>query len=52
MSRDDPDRLFAAAHFWKGKTLLSMGKRDAAAKEFREVVNKYPSSDVVQASLV
>ena len=40
----------AAAHFWKGKTLLSMGKRDAAAKEFREVVNKYPSSDVVQAA--
>jgi TolA-binding protein len=40
----------AGAHFWKGKTLLSMGKRDAAAKEFKEVVNKYPSSDVVQAA--
>jgi len=37
----------AGAHFWKGKTLLSMGKRDAAAKEFREVISKYPSSDVV-----
>lgn len=44
------NRRTAGAHFWKGKTLLSMGKRDAAAKEFREVVNKYPSSDVVQAA--
>lgn len=33
------------AHYWKGKTLLAMGKRDAAAKEFREVVSKYSSSD-------
>lgn len=40
----------ASAHFWKGKTLLAMGKRDAAAKEFREVISKFPSSDVVQAS--
>jgi TolA-binding protein len=44
------NRRTAGAHFWKGKTLLSMGKRDAAAKEFREVVNKYPSSDVAQAA--
>src|SRR5271165_2976247 len=36
----------AGAHFWKGKTLLAMGKRDAAAKEFREIVSKYPTSDV------
>jgi TolA-binding protein len=41
------NRRTAGAHFWKGKTLLSMGKRDAAAKEFREVIGKYPSSDVV-----
>ena len=38
------------AHFWKGKTLVAMGKRDAAVKEFREVINKYPSSQVVQAA--
>ena len=38
----------AGAHYWKGKTLLAMGKRDAAAKEFREIVSKYPTSDVVQ----
>jgi len=40
----------AGSHYWKGKTLLAMGKRDAAAKEFREVISKYPSSDVVQAA--
>jgi tol-pal system protein YbgF len=40
----------ASAHYWKGKTLLAMGKRDAAAKEFREVISKYPSSDVVNAA--
>jgi TolA-binding protein len=36
----------AGAHYWKGKTLLAMGKRDAAAKEFREILSKYPDSDV------
>lgn len=36
----------AGAHYWKGKTLLGMGKRDAAAKEFREIISKYPTSDV------
>lgn len=36
----------AGAHYWKGKTLLALGKRDAAAKEFREIISKYPSSDV------
>lgn len=36
----------AGAHYWKGMTLLAMGKRDAAAKEFREILNKYSSSDV------
>lgn len=36
----------AGAHYWKGKTLLAMGKRDAAAKEFREILSKYPTSDV------
>jgi TolA-binding protein len=36
----------AGSHYWKGKTLLAMGKRDAAAKEFREILSKYPNSDV------
>jgi len=36
----------AGAHYWKGKTLLAMSKRDAAAKEFREILSKYPDSDV------
>jgi TolA-binding protein len=36
----------AGAHYWKGKTLLAMGKRDAAAKEFREILSKYSTSDV------
>ncbi len=36
----------ADAHYMKGKTLVALGKRDAAAKEFREVLNKYPSSEV------
>ena len=35
----------ADAHLWKGRTLLAMSKRDAAAKEFREIVSKYPTSD-------
>ena len=36
----------AGAHYWKGKTLLAMGKRDAAAREFREVYTKYPDSSL------
>lgn len=36
----------AGAHYWKGKTLLAMGKRDAAAKEFREILSKYGDSEV------
>ncbi len=38
------------AHYWKGKTLLAMGKRDAAAKEFREILSKYPDSDVAASA--
>ncbi|HLJ51640.1 MAG TPA: tetratricopeptide repeat protein [Bryobacteraceae bacterium] len=34
------------AHYMKGKTLVALGKRDAAAKEFREVLNKYPNTEV------
>jgi len=36
----------AAAHLEKGRTLIAMGKRDAAVKEFREILSKYPTSDV------
>src|SRR5579884_749471 len=36
----------AAAHLMKGRTLIALGKRDAAAKEFREVLTKYADSDI------
>ena len=29
----------------KGRSLLALGKRDAAAKEFKEIVARYPDSD-------
>jgi tol-pal system protein YbgF len=35
----------ADAHLMKGRSLLALGKRDAAAREFREVTSRYPSSD-------
>jgi tol-pal system protein YbgF len=35
----------ADAHLMKGKSLLALGKRDAAAREFKEVTSRYPSSD-------
>jgi tol-pal system protein YbgF len=34
------------AHYMKGMSLLKMGKRDAAAREFRDVYAKYPDSEV------
>jgi tol-pal system protein YbgF len=34
------------AHFMKGMSLRKMEKRDAAAREFREVYTKYPDSEV------
>ena len=37
----------ADAHYMKGLSLRKMEKRDAAAKEFREVITKYPDSDLV-----
>jgi len=37
----------AAAHYKKGEALLALGRRDAAAREFRDVVSHYPDSDVV-----
>ena len=34
------------AHYMKGMSLFQMGKRDAAAREFRDVYSRYPDSDV------
>jgi tol-pal system protein YbgF len=34
------------AHYMKGLSLRKMEKRDAAAKEFREVIAKYPDSEI------
>lgn len=34
----------ADAHYMKGKSLMELGKRDAAAREFRDVYSKYPDS--------
>jgi tol-pal system protein YbgF len=36
----------AAAHLKKGESLMALGRRDAAAREFRDVVSRYPESDV------
>lgn len=36
----------AAAHLKKGESLMALGRRDAAAREFRDVVSRYPDSDV------
>src|SRR5712692_9664845 len=36
----------ADAHYLKGMSLLSMGKRDAAAREFRDVNSRYPDAEV------
>jgi tol-pal system protein YbgF len=33
------------AHLMKGRSLLALGKRDAAAREFREVVSRYGNSE-------
>ena len=38
------------AHFMKGMSLRKMEKRDAAAREFRDVIAKYPDSEDVAAS--
>ena len=36
----------AAAHLKKGEALVALGRRDAAAREFRDVISHYPDSDV------
>jgi tol-pal system protein YbgF len=36
----------ADAHYMKGMTLLKMNKRDSAAREFRDVIAKFPDSEV------
>jgi tol-pal system protein YbgF len=38
------------AHFMKGMSLRKMEKRDAAAKEFRDVIAKYPDSEIAARS--
>jgi tol-pal system protein YbgF len=35
----------ADAHLMKGRSLMAENKRDAAAKEFREITTKYPDTD-------
>jgi tol-pal system protein YbgF len=35
----------ADAHWMKGRSLMAQNKRDAAAKEFKEIIAKYPDSD-------
>lgn len=35
----------APAHFGKGEALLALARRDAAAREFRDIVSHYPDSD-------
>jgi tol-pal system protein YbgF len=38
------------AHFMKGMSLRKMEKRDAAAKEFRDVIAKYPDTEIAARS--
>ncbi len=33
------------AHLMKGRSLLALGKRDAASREFKEITSRYPDSD-------
>ena len=33
------------SHLMKGRSLLALGKRDAASREFREITSRYPDSD-------
>jgi tol-pal system protein YbgF len=33
------------SHLMKGRSLQAEGKRDAAAREYKEVVNKYPDTE-------
>ncbi|MGD0297658.1 MAG: tol-pal system protein YbgF [Bryobacteraceae bacterium] len=44
-NRKTPD-----AHFMKGMSLRKMEKRDAAAREFRDVIAKYPDSEVAASA--
>jgi tol-pal system protein YbgF len=34
------------AHYMKGATLMMLGRNDSAAREFRDVYNSYPDTDV------
>ena len=35
----------ADAHLMKGRSLMALGKRDAAAREYREITTRYPNSE-------
>ena len=35
----------ADAHLMKGRSLVALGKRDAAAREYREITTRYPNSE-------
>ena len=35
------------AHYMKGLALVKLGRRDAAAKEFREVIARSPNTELV-----
>jgi tol-pal system protein YbgF len=35
----------ADAHLMKGRSLMALGKRDAAAREYREITTRYPTSE-------
>lgn len=42
--------LSAQAHWYKGKSLVALGKRQAASTEFQDVIKNYPGTDTaVQA---
>jgi tol-pal system protein YbgF len=36
----------ADAHYYKAMCLVGLGKRDSAAREFRDIYSRYPDSDV------
>ena len=44
LERYSEGKKTADAHYKKGLALLKQGRRDAAAKEFREVIRKFPNS--------
>ncbi len=41
----DTPSISAQAHWYKGKSLVALGKRQAGVAEFQDVIKKYPGSD-------